>query len=135
MFYTFTNCDKRTFDRAFRDGLPVAIAKDPGWAAGNESFVSTGFTREKVADPYQDGPSRPGEKWFYWVADVATATTVGPVEYHAGNALRGDGVATWRFWCGTCSMWCTFDSRAMAEESRARNVAAHAGVAALAEGA
>lgn len=131
MFYTFTRCDKRTFDKAFRSGLPVSMVKDPSWARENDVHVSRGFTNKTVADPYQDGPSRPGEKWFYWVADIATATTVGPVEYHyAGNALRGDGIATWRFWCGTCNIWCTFDTRAIAEESRARNVSAHAGVVA-----
>ena len=129
MYFTFNRCDKREFDRAFRDGLPVSIAKDPSWAAANETFVSTGFTRETVADPYQDGPSRAGEKWSYWVAEVASATLVGPVEYHyTGNALRGDGVAAWRFWCGSCNMWCTFDDKGTAEDSRARNVAAHAGV-------
>jgi hypothetical protein len=128
-FYTFTRCDKRTFDKAFRDGQPVSLVKDPSWAAGNETFVSKGFTRDTVVDPYQDGPSRPGERWFFWVADVSTATTVGPVEYHyQGNALRGDGVPVWRFWCGTCDIWCTFETRTAAEDSRDRNVAAHAGV-------
>lgn len=131
MYYTFTRCDKRTFDRAFGDGLPVSIAKDAAWSAEHDTFVSSGFTREGVADPYQDGPSRPGERWSYWVGDIASATTVGPVEFHYdGNSLRGDGVATWRFWCGTCSMWCTFDDRDTAEVARQRNVVAHAGVVA-----
>ena len=97
MFHTFTRCDKRTFDRADRDGAPAAIAKDPAWAAANATFVSRDFTRESVADPYQDGPSRTGERWAYWIGDVNTATTVGPVEYHyTGNAPRGDGVDSWR---------------------------------------
>jgi len=131
MFYTFTRCDKRTFDRAYRDGAPVAIAKDPAWAAANATFVSRDFTRESVADPYQDGPSRTGERWAYWIGDVNTATTVGPVEYHyTGNALRGDGVDSWRFWCGTCEIWCSFDDRSTAEIARERNVVAHAGVVA-----
>lgn len=123
MYYTFNRCDKRTFDAAFAAGTPVTMVKDPSYAnAVGSSFITRGFTRETVADPYADGPSRAGERWFYWVADVATATPVGPLEF---VPARGDGsLDGWGFRCD-CGDRQTSSLRGMAERLRDGHAAWH----------
>jgi hypothetical protein len=119
MFYTFTQATKREFDAAFKAGRPVSLVKDPSWAADHETFVSRGFTSGTVADPYADGPSRPGESWFFWVADIATATPVGPVEY-------GHADEPWRFFCEACGWWIGGEVRSAVEHERGVHAASHA---------
>jgi hypothetical protein len=119
MFYTFTKATKPEFDAAFKAGQPVSIVKDPRWAAEHETFVGRGFTSASVADPYVDGPSRPGEAWRYWVADVATATPYGPVEY-------GHTAQPWRYYCDKCEEWQGWgDARDGVVEQRKNHIARH----------
>lgn len=123
-YYRFQRCDKRAFDRAFREGRPVSIVKNLEWARGNDAFVGTGFTRETVADPYVDGPSRPCERWFYWVADLATTSHIGPVEWrprYVGEVWR-EG---WGFHCALCDALVTEPTREEAEDTRKLHEAAH----------
>lgn len=117
MFYTFTSTNRATFEKAFAAGQPVAIAKDPAWARDHETFLGRGFTSATVADPFFDGPSRPGEAWFYWVAE--RATPVGPVEW-------GTTDKPWRFYCDQCERWCgANETRESVEVMRAVHVEQH----------
>lgn len=75
---TIKRVDKRTFEKAFKNGERVAIVKDPNYwkfrvdnSIGSEHQVPgpVGFTNKHftLEDIYSDGPSRPAEAFRYWV--------------------------------------------------------------------
>lgn len=123
-FARFERANKRAFDRAFTDGRAVAIAKDPGWARDNESFLGLGFTRTLVADPYQDGPSRAGERWFFWVAVPGTETPTSAAEWR-----WRDGEQFFSFSCTCGHMPGRFVTISEASADRDAHAATHEGVA------
>lgn len=119
-FARFERTDKRAFDRAFADGRTVAIAKDPEWARGNETFIGLGFDRTRVADPYQDGPSRRGERWFYWVAVPGTETPTSAAEWR-----WFEGEKSFSFSCTCQHRPGRFGTLAEAEVARDEHAATH----------
>ena len=79
---TIERVDKRTFEKAFKNGERVAIVKDQHyWKFPWDNQIGgthqvpgpVGFTNERLTleDIYSDGPSRPGEAFRYWVVAEA----------------------------------------------------------------
>ncbi len=120
MFRTFEPATKRAFDKAFAAGEHVRMGRESR-ATPKQTVVDTGFTRESVADPYED-TGRGGEL-RYWVAVPGSETPVGPAEYLPARQTMG-------FRCTACGETFTADSLGEALQDRDAHASEHAEVAA-----